>query len=76
MPRHRRNTSGTRTTYSWNTDDFQNQFDKVEIYQTYQQLKSDLQSLRLENKLNQHIQWFVDKRLSELETLPSSDENE
>ncbi|MFZ5517249.1 MAG: hypothetical protein ACOY90_11460 [Candidatus Zhuqueibacterota bacterium] len=76
MPRHRRTTPGSPVTHSWNTDDFQRPIDKVEIHQTCKQLKSDIESLRLENKLNQQIQWLVDKRLSELDTLALPDKIE
>jgi len=73
MPRHRRTTPGSPVTHSWNTDDFQRPFDRVDILQTCKQLKHDLESLRLENKLTQHIQWLVDKRLNELDTLALPD---
>lgn len=76
MPRHRRTTSGNRSVRSWNADEFDYQSDKVEILRTCQQLKNDNESLRLEMKLSQQIQRLLDKRLSELATLPSSDNNE
>lgn len=76
MTRHRRKTSGTRTSPSNSKRNFQQQFEKVELHQTCKQLKNDLEILRLENKLNQHIQRFVDKRLTELENLPSSDDSD
>ena len=66
MLRHRRRTT-QHNKYDFDVgEDFSNVKNMFEGNQRHKELKIELQRLRLENKLNQQIRRFIEKRLNQL----------
>ena len=74
MLRHRRRTTQHK---NHNIDEWEGLSKLNEIFKSNQQqkeLKIEIQRLRMENKLNQQIRRYIDKRLNQLNGLTNSEE--
>jgi len=73
MLRHRRRAS-QHNKYGFDVDeDFSNVKDMFNSNKRHQELKTELSRLKLENKLNQQIRRFIDKRLNQLNNKTKSE---
>lgn len=66
MQRHRRQTPGEQKRGIEALENLSITSNRIEAHLKHRQLKSDLEWMKLENKLNQHIQWLQDRRLDQL----------
>lgn len=66
MQRHRRRAPGEQKRSIEALDSFLEIDTRIETHKSHRQLKADLELMKLENKLNQHIQWLQTRRLEQL----------
>ena len=66
MLRHRRRSTQTKNNSAENVEEFSNVKNMFESLTQHKELKTELESLQIENKLNSQIRQFIDKRLKQL----------
>lgn len=73
MLRHRRRTVQQRNHQYDESDDLSSLKELFERNRRQKELKTEIRFLRLENKLNQQIRRYIDKRLIQLNKQPRSE---
>ena len=68
MLRHRRRTARTKNYSTGIGEDFSNIKNMFDFLKQPRELKTELQRLQLENKLNAQIRQFIDKRLEQIQS--------
>jgi hypothetical protein len=66
MQRHRRRTRGEQKRGIDALENFSVTNNRIEAHLRHRQLKADLELMKLENRLNQHIEWLQARRLDQL----------
>jgi len=66
MQRRRRRAPGEKKRGDEDFDSISELTDRIEVRLQHRQLKAELELIKLEHKLNQHIRWLQNRRFNQL----------